>query len=198
MTHSKINFRTYVTSHLALLLMALFFLSIESLNAQEENRFRLSLGATAGYAPLVTMGNDKNSGIVLGAFGDLEYGPIIGRLQFTKALKNTFSDDDNQDGGEAYHGSLGYRLDVNEKLSIGLLLSGGATIVRYITSFNGSRGDEFTNVSPQVGGIISPVYKISEPLSIQAALRYYKGFEAGDRGLASDLADFSVGLRVSF
>lgn len=130
---------------------------------------------------------------MIGVFGELEYGKAIGRLQFTKPMLNTFKEDNNLDTGEAYHGSLGYRLDLSEDISVALMVGGGATVIHYNTGF-----DDFTNVSPQAGVHIAPFYRITEALSVQGNLRYYKGFEAGDRGRASDLMDISVGVRFTW
>lgn len=198
MTRLKRNFRLDVPSHvLTLLLIFCSFLTID-LSAQEQVPLRFSGAASIGYAPQITMGSNNNSGIVVGLYGEMEYGKAIGRLQFTKPLLGTFEEDSNLDRGEAYHGSLGYRLDINEQFSVALMASGGATVIHYTVSIFGSRGDQFTNISPQVGVIIAPTYRFTEALSIQGNLRYYKGFEAGDRGRASDLMDVSVGVRVSF
>ncbi|MEZ4991595.1 MAG: hypothetical protein R2824_14340 [Saprospiraceae bacterium] len=198
MTHSKTDLSSYYASFRVILLLLFCSFLMTDLNAQDKIALRLSLAANVGYAPLVTHGSKENSGIVAGFYGELEYGKIIGRLQYTTPLLTTFNEDNNLDGGTAYHGALGYRLDLSDQFFVGLLVSGGATVVQYNNGFNGSSGDTFTNVSPQVGVIIAPAYQISKLLSLQAGLRYYKGFEAGDRGQASDLADISVGIRVSF
>lgn len=198
MTHSKRNFKFDAPSHVMAFLLFLCTLFTTNLSAQEKMPLRFSGAASVGYAPQITMGNDNNSGIVVGIYGEMEYGKLIGRLQFTKPLLSTFKEDSYLDRGEAYHGSLGYRLDVNEQFSVALMASGGATVIHYTVSIFGSRGDQFTNVSPQVGINIAPTYQISDLLSVQGNVRYYKGFEAGDRGRASDLMDVSVGVRVSF
>lgn len=168
-----------------------------SLSAQGEIGLRASVAASAGYAPIVTQGSRENTGLVVGVYGELEYGKVMGRLQYTKPLLNTFNEDKNLDGGNAYHGSLGYRMDFTDQLFMGLLVSGGATVVQYNNGFNGSSGDTFTNVSPQLGVIVAPTYQITDHFSVQGGLRYYKGFKAGDRGQASDLADISIALRFS-
>lgn len=196
MTHSKVDLTYFFAPiHVTLLLICAF--SSVDLPAQDNVDFRISVAAAIGYAPLINHGTRENSGLVSGVYGELEYGKLIGRLQYTKPLLNTFKKDNNLDGGNAYHGSLGYRLDVAEKIFVGFLLSGGATVVQYNNGFNGSSGDTFTNISPQVGINIAPAYQITDHLSLQAGLRYYKGFKAGDRGRASDLADVSIALRYS-
>jgi hypothetical protein len=198
MTRLKRNFSFDFPSHVfTLLLIVCSFLTI-NLSAQEQVPIRFSVAASVGYAPQITMGSDNNSGVVVGVYGEMEYGNLIGRLQFTKPSLGTFKEDSYLDGGEAYHGSLGYRLDVNEQFSVAIMASGGATVIHYTVSIFGSRGDQFTNVSPQVGINIAPTYQLTDLLSLQGNLRYYKGFEAGDRGRASDLMDVSVGVRVSF
>ncbi len=198
MTHSKRNFRFDFPSHLtALILIFCSFLTM-NLSAQDQIPIHFSGAASIGYAPRITMGNDNNASIVVGVYGEMEYGKLIGRLQFTKPLLSSFKDDSNFDRGEAYHGSLGYRLDINDQFSVALMASGGATVIHYSVRIFGSSGDQFTNVSPQAGVIIAPTYQFTDALSFQGNLRYYKGFEAGDRGKASDLMDVSAGVRVSF
>lgn len=194
--------KMYIMAHLKIVfrLSVLIFLSAFhtiNLSAQEKVDLRLSVAATAGYAPLVTYGSRTSSGVVIGVYGELEYGKVIGRLQYTRPLSGTFGED-NLEAGVSYHGALGYRFDVAEKFFVGILASGGATVVSYSTGINGSSGDRFTNVSPQVGINITPAYQLTDALSIQTGLRYYKGFKAGDRGQASDLADISIALRYSF
>jgi hypothetical protein len=184
MIHLKINLRFTFLLFLGALLSV-------PLSAQDKIDLRLSGGIMAGYAPLVTHGNSEYSGVVVGVYGELEYGKVIGRLQYTKPLSGTFGENNLEDA-VAYHGSLGYRLDISEKIFMGLLVSGGAMVIHYSTGF-----DSFTDVSPQVGVNIAPTYQVTPSLAIQAGLRYYKGFKAGDRGRASDLADISIALRYS-
>lgn len=192
MTHSSI-----ISVRFMLLLIFFTGMSMHGINAQNQPTFRLSLAASAGYAPVVTLGTRENSGVVLSCYGELEYGKVIGRLQYTSPLLSTFSED-NLNNGAAYHGALGYRFDLSDQFFIGMLLGGGATVTSYSNGINGSGGDRFTNVSPQAGVILAPTYQLNDLLSLQGGLRYYKGFKAGDRGRASDLMAISVGLRISF
>lgn len=173
------------------LLLTLFFLTSAIAARAQGTPIRLSGGAGIAYAPIVTLGQTDYSGLITSVYGDLEYGKLMGRLQYSKPLISTFDTNSLKDGN-AYHGSLGYKLQPSEKLFIGLLLSGGATVIDYSTGF-----DQFTNVSPQVGVQIVPVYQLSKHFSVQASVRYYKGFEAGDRGDASDLFDIGIGVRIS-
>ena len=183
MTNSKFKIRTVFS--------VIFFL-IATLSAFAQGpSVRLSGGASIGYAPLVTFGETNYSGVITSINGDLEYGKIIGHLQYSKPIISTFGSNRLEDGN-ANHGSLGFKLELKEALSIGILLSGGATAITYT-----SISDEFINVSPQVGVQILPIYQFSKHFSLQAGARYYKGFEAGDRGDASDLFDLSVGFRIS-
>lgn len=170
---------------------------LSEVQAQDNTPLRLSLAVSLGFTPEATLGGDENAGMLIGAHGELEYGSLIGRLQITRPLLSTFSPDDNLDGGTAYHGSLGYRADLSDKFHIGVLASGGAAVVKYNVGVNGSRGNEFTNVSPQVGLIVAPTYQLNDHLSLQGGLRYYKGFEAGDRGFATNLTDFSIAIRYT-
>ena len=197
MNHLKKDLKTDFTAIRISLFILLATLLTASLSAQADIGLRASVAAAAGYAPIITHGSKENTGLVVGVYGELEYGKVIGRLQYTKPLLNTFNEDKNLDGGNAYHGSLGYRMDLSDQFFVGLLVSGGATVVQYNNGINGSTGDTFTNVSPQLGVNITPTYQITDHFSVQGGLRYYKGFKAGDRGQASDLADISVALRFS-
>lgn len=185
MTALKLNFTT------RFFLFSILFLSLSTATFAQNNAFHLSLGASVGYTPLVSLGSTNYSGLITSVHGDLEYGKLMGRLQYSKPLVNTFDTDGLVDAN-AFHGSLGYKLSLKEELSMGILIGGGATVITYK-----SLSDEFTNVSPQVGIEVIPIYKISKLFSIQASARYYKGFEAGDRGDASDLFDLGIGLRIS-
>ena len=177
--------------------ICLFLLASTHCKAQDRIQAKLSIGASLAYAPKITLGSSENSGIVSSVFGELEYGKLIGRLQYTSPLISTFNEDNNLDGGSSYHGSLGYSFSLKENLKLAVMLSGGAAVVNYNNGIFGSSGDQFTNVSPQVGINVFPTYQISPLVSVQGGLRYYKGFEAGDRGRASDLFDLGIGLRLS-
>lgn len=173
-------------------LILTFFILSSSMAVRAQGTFvRLSGGAGIGYAPLVTLDQADYSGLITSIYGDLEYGKLVGRLQYSKPIISTFDTNSLKDGN-AYHGSLGYKLELNDQFFMGLLLSGGATAITYSNGF-----DEFTNVSPQVGLQIIPTYHFSKHFSVQASVRYYKGFEAGDRGDASDLFDLGIGIRIS-
>lgn len=194
MTYLKMNSSLYAFLFRIAVIMLLCSFTIASLTAQDKMILRLSGGAGVGYASQVTFGSRNDAGMVLTLYGELEYGQLIGRLQYTNPSLGTFEESSNLNDGEAFHGALGYRFDFAEKFALGLLVSGGATIIRY-TSGLGS--DQFTNVSPQVGIILSPTYQLTDAFALQAGLRYHKGFKAGDRGRATDLTDFSVGIRYS-
>lgn len=185
MTALKLNFTT------RFFIFSLFFLGLSSSTYAQNNSFHISLGASVGYTPLVTLDEANYSGLITSLHGDMEYGKLMGRLQYSKPIVSTF-DTERLVDANAYHGSLGYQLSLKEELSLGLLLGGGATVITYK-----SLSDEFTNVSPQVGIEVIPIYRISKHFSIQGSARYYKGFEAGDRGDASDLFDLGIGLRIS-
>lgn len=192
MNELKWNF-DIISSALPILFLTFSSLFLcQPLSAQEGVEFRASVAGNIGYAPIITQGNRENSGIISGVYGELEYGNAIGRLQYTSPLLSTFNEDNNLKGGNGYHGSLGYRLDVSDQLFVAIMASGGATVINYSNGF-----DDFTNVSPQVGAVIAPAYRFTDHLSIQANLRYYKGFKAGDRGQASDLADLSFAVRFT-
>lgn len=170
-------------------LFALCFLGLAVVTRAQD--FKISVGAGIGFAPIVTLDQANYSGVTTSIYGDMEYGKLMGRLQYTKPIMSTFNSDRLEDGN-AYHGALGYRLDLQDKLSLGLLIGGGATVISYRAI-----SDVFTNVSPQVGLEVIPVYRLSKHFSIQASARYYYGFEAGDRGDTSNLFDLGIGIRVS-
>jgi len=181
-----------------LIVLALFLIQSSSLQAQDkETDLSISLGASVGYAPALIYGKKESSGGLVSVFGELQYQNIMGRLQFTSALVASFNSS-SLEQGSALHGSLGYNVTINDQLKLPLLLTGGATFITYRIGLNGSSGDSFSDVSPQVGVTVAPYYEITDLVSIQAAFRYLKGFSAGDRSQAIDLTDIALGIRLSF
>ncbi len=180
------------------LLLSLLWLSTLSLTAQDNGKdLSISLGASFGYAPTLNYGEREDAGNLISVFGELQYQNIMGRLQFSSALIESF-DNKNLEGGSAIHGSIGYNVGITNDLRLPLLLTGGAAFINYNNGFNGSSGNSFSDVSPQIGVTVAPYYEITDLVSIQAALRYLKGFTSGDEGEAIDLADIAIGIRLSF
>ena len=170
-----------------------YFFAFGISNPLSAQTLSLSVGASAGYAPLLTYGRSDRSGGEIALFADLEYGKAIGRFQFTYLLPGTVAND-NLKSGYAFHGSLGYNAPVTAQLSVPLMLTGGVSIVRF-TAF-GSAGT-FTDASPQIGLTVSPYYKINDQIALQLALRYIHGFVADTRSDPIHLADALIGIRYT-
>lgn len=181
-----------------LIVLALFLIHSSSLQAQNKDTdLSISVGASFGYAPALTYGKKDDSGSLLSVFGELQYQNIMGRLQFTSALIESFNSS-SLEKGSALHGSLGYNVTITDQIKLPLLLTGGATFITYRNGINGNSGDSFSDVSPQVGATVAPYYEITDLVSIQATFRYLKGFAGGDRSQPIDLTDIALGIRLSF
>lgn len=153
----------------------------------------LSLGAAAGYAPILNYGSTEKSGAELALLADLEYGRIIGRLQFTYVLAGTVNSSSLR-SGYAFHGSLGYNARVSDQIFVPIMLTGGIGIISY-TAY-GSSGTQF-DAGPQLGLTIAPYYKFTDQLSAFLSLRYIKGFIADRRSDPIDMADVLIGIRYT-
>lgn len=177
-----------------ILTMLLFIVYIPDSYAQQQNReeFSLSIGASAGYAPMLTWGKAEDSGTLFQVFGDLQYHKMTGQLQYTYVIAESIDNISLIDAAYGFHGSLGYNAVVSDELHIPLMLTGGASIIEYTAI------DTWEDVSPQIGVTITPYYKVNDLISIIGAFRYLKGFPSGDRGKKIDLMDVSVGVRLTF
>jgi hypothetical protein len=183
------NRRTFQLS--TLLIITLFFyvpLGYSQQNSTES--LSLSIGASAGYAPVLTFGNIEDSGAILGLSGDLQYQSFIGQLDFVYVLPETVSSE-SLTSGMGFFGSLGYKITASEYLHIPVMLTGGASMIRY-SVFN-----DFYDVSPQFGITLSPYYLLKDNISVFGAFRYLKGFEGSAQSEPIDLASISIGLRLS-
>ncbi len=180
-----------------LLLTALFLTTgnKSEIMAQEGN-WSLSGGVAAGYAPTLNHGSREIPGTFVSLFGDLEYKNLIGRLRgdmlLSGSLENSFTD-----ALYVLSGSLGYNFSVGDKIKIPVMVSGGAAITSYTTSVLGSSGDTYHDASPQIGLAVSPYYRLTRVISLQAGFRFLKGFEVGDRGKSIDMNSVSLGIRIS-
>lgn len=171
--------------------MALFIyvpLSYAQQNSSEP--LSLSIGASVGYAPVLTFGNLEDSGAVIGLSGDLQYQNIIGQLDFVYVISETVSSDFFT-SGIGFFGSLGYKIVANENVHIPVMLTGGASIIEY-RAF-----DTFKDVSPQIGITLSPYYMLNEQMSVFAAFRYMKGFKGSESSDPIDVMGLTVGLRFT-
>lgn len=178
---------------LSIILTLLYLIYTPVSNAQQNSteQFSLSIGASAGYAPMLTWGKTEGSGTLFQVFGDLQYHKMIGQLQFTYVIAESIDDLSLVDAAYGYHGSLGYKAVVSDELHIPFMLTGGASVIEY-TAF-----DTWEDVSPQIGATITPYYKVNDLISIIGAFRYLKGFPSGDRGKSIDLMNVSVGVRLT-
>ncbi len=178
------------TFQLSILLSIGLFIFVAPGKAQEirTQSLSLSIGVSAGYAPVLTFGNIEDSGAILGFSGDLQYQNIVGQFDFVYVLPETVSSE-SLTSGMGFFGSLGYKIIANENLHIPVMLTGGASIIRY-SVFN-----EFYDVSPQFGLTLSPYYMLNEKMSVFGAFRYMKGFKGSAQSDPIDLASVSIGLR---
>ncbi|MCC5942344.1 MAG: hypothetical protein JJU37_12465 [Balneolaceae bacterium] len=159
---------------------------------QERQSLSLSLGASVGYAPILTYGINEDTGMLINLFGDLRHRQIIGQLKFSYALSETIGDL-NFDEGYGFFGSLGYIASISEHAEIPFMLTGGASYITYSSTSSNS----FFDVSTQFGITISPFYQLNEQFSIYSAFRYLKGIDSENRDDAIDLMDISLGLRLT-
>jgi hypothetical protein len=185
----KMNRRSIQLSILLILVLFIYVpLSYSQQNSTES--LSLSIGASAGYAPVLTFGNIEDSGAILGLSGDLQYQNIIGQLDLVYVIPETVSSE-SLTSGLGFFGSLGYKIIANENLHIPVMLTGGASIIRY-SVFN-----EFYDVSPQFGLTLSPYYMLNEKMSVFGAFRYMKGFKGSAQSDPIDVASVSIGLRFT-
>lgn len=177
-----------------MLLTLLLFLNVQISYAQEQtsNHLSLSIGASAGYTPMLTWGMTDDTGTLFQVFGDLQYHKMVGQLQFTNVIAESIDNFSLFDAAYGYHGSLGYKLTISDEFHIPLMLTGGASVIQYTGLSN-----TWNDVSPQVGVTITPYYKVNDLISITGAFRYLNGFPSGDRGKPIDLMDVSAGVRFT-
>jgi len=180
------------TKNMLFIGLTLLLTSLVSRNSFGQS-LALSVGASAGYAPLLNYGSTAKSGVDLAVFADLEYGHLIGRLQFTDVLTGTVNSSSLK-SGYGFHGALGYNVPVMDQLFIPFMLTAGIGIISYVPY--GSTGDQF-DAGPQFGLTISPYYRITDRLSLQLAARYIHGFTVDSRSSPIHLADLQVGVRYT-
>jgi len=156
----------------------------------------LSVGGSLGYAPRLSYGSSNASGALVNLFGDLQYNKLIGRLEASFVLPGSVNDS-NFKTGTGLYGSLGYNAAITDKLHIPLMLSGGAAFISYSNSYNGSQGNNFNDVSPQIGFDVSPYYQLNKIISLQVAFRYMKCFTSSSGNEAIDVSMISLGVRLT-
>lgn len=174
-----------------ILLMLLFIIYVPHTNAQQQNsteQLSLSIGATAGYAPILTFGESEDSGAIIGLSGDLQYQNIIGQLDFVYVISETVSSE-YFTRGMGFFGSLGYKFVVSDDLHIPVMATGGASIIEYLAF------DAYKDVSPQVGFTLSPYYMLNDEISVYGTVRYMHGFKGSDESDPIDVMGITAGLR---
>lgn len=194
----KAQFSLKLSLPLRMLLPILIFTTIHC-TVQAQKDWKLSGSVGLGHAPSMTYDGLEGTGQLLIFSGDLEYKKIIGRLQYSPLIKNSYKGDfENQlKTNFSFHGSLGYNATVTEKLHVPIMLSAGGSLLTYNFSLSGVGGDTFTEGSPQGGITISPYYLITNKLSVQTMLRYHKGFKTDEKHEPIDIIDLSIGLRLT-
>ena len=135
----------------------------------------LSVGAAAGYVPVLKYGAEKNSGAAFGVFGALQHKNVIGQLDFTSIVAGTVSND-SFDSGYGFFGSIGYDAEVSGNMHVPLMLTGGASIIGYSSYaiYSGEKLSSYKDVSPQFGFTVAPYYILNEKTSLYSAVRYMK------------------------
>ncbi|MCG2589678.1 hypothetical protein [Rhodohalobacter sulfatireducens] len=154
------------------------------------DQLSLSVGASVGYAPVLSFGDYDDSGTTVGIFGDLQYQNFIGQLDFIYVVSETVGSE-NFSSGMGFFGSLGYKYIAAEKVHIPLMATGGASIIEY-QAFS-----TYKDVSPQVGLTIAPHYILNPGTSIYGAFRYMHGFKGSEESSAIDVMGITVGLRFT-
>ena len=172
--------------------LVLLFTNVSISIAQQNNteQLSLSIGASAGYAPILSFGNNEDSGAIIGFSGDLQYQNIIGQLDFVYVLSETFSNEFFS-SGMSFFGSLGYKVVATDEVHIPVMLTGGVSIIEYLAF------DSYKDVSPQIGFTLAPYYMLNENMSVYGSVRYMKGFKGSDESEAIDVMGVSVGLRFT-
>jgi len=173
------------------------YLSIMSNNsafAQKDAPVNLSAGVNVTLAPTLKYDDKSGSGIILGAFGDLEVARAIGRVQFSVLLPSTLSTEDSKqvESGFSVNGSVGYSHAVsNSKLEIPFMATAGFAKLVYSRARN-----TFSDRCMQIGLTVSPQYRLNDRLFINCTGRYLKGIEVAGGGVI-DQIDLSIGIRYS-
>lgn len=175
-----------------LMISVLPMLFAGSVYAQQSGSEELSLsvGASAGFVPVLTFGNVEESGAAIGVSGDLQYQNIVGQLDFVYILSESVGSD-NFTSGMGFFGSLGYKIEASDKIHIPLMATGGASIIEY-DAFG-----QYKDVSPQVGFTLAPYYMINASTSVYSNVRYMKGFKGSEESDPIDLLGVTVGIRFT-
>lgn len=183
---NKISFPIFI------ILPLVFILNVQISHAQQQTseQLSLSIGASAGYAPILSFGNNEDSGAIIGLSGDLQYQNIIGQLDFVYVLSETVSSE-YFTSGMGFFGSLGYKVVATDNIHIPIMLTGGASIIEY-RAFGPNK-----DVSPQIGFTLAPYYTLNESTSVYGTLRYMKGFKGSDESEPIDVVGITVGLRFT-
>ena len=189
-----VQYRPALSLFHSLFLLCLLMLSTLSLKAQ----LSLSGGISLGYAATMTYGERDDNGTLVNIFGDLQYNQIIGRVQYTGLLADSFASE-NVESGLGVHGSLGYNIPITEQFYFPIMLSGGVAVVTYNNGFSGSlnSGSIFTDANPQFGVTLAPYFMLSEHLSVTGSLRFLRGFTVREESEIINLTDLALGIRYT-
>ncbi len=191
----KTKIRNFSGSSVLLVTIIFMLTGMKSNLMAQSGNWSLSVGGSLGLAPSLSYGSNEASGALLNLFGDLQYNKLIGQLEASFIIPGSVNNK-NFNGGYGLYGSLGYNITAAPKLHIPLMLSGGSAVISYNNSYNGSQGNNFRDVSPQIGFVVSPYYEVNQIISIQAAFRYMKGFKGSSQSEAIDGSMISLGVRL--
>lgn len=176
------------------LLAFLFLIAFSNcLDAQDDKDWKLAGAMTYGYAPKLSFDGSEGTGNLLIFTGDLSYKKIIGRLQYSTLLNNSY----NIKTSFSFHGSLGVNVSITENFYVPVMLSGGGSVFTYRASISGIGGSSFTEGSPQAGVTVAPYYQLTKNIGIQSMFRYHKGFTTNDDQTPIDVTDISIGVRLT-
>lgn len=176
-----------------ILLILLFIIYVPHTNAQQQNsseQLSLSIGASTGYAPILTFGESEDSGAIIGLSGDLQYQNIIGQLDFVYVISET-ADSEYFTSGMGFFGSLGYKIVATDEIHIPIMLTGGASIIEYLAF------DSYKDISPQIGFTLAPYYMLNASTSVYGTIRYMNGFKGSDESEPVDVMGITAGLRFT-
>lgn len=106
-----------------MMLVMTVLIYVPSCYAQQFNnseQLSLSVGASVGYAPVLSFGDYDDSGTTVGIFGDLQYQNFIGQLDFIYVISETVGSK-NFSSGMGFFDSLGYKYIAAEKVHIPIM-----------------------------------------------------------------------------
>ncbi len=155
----KLN--THIKAITIFIISALPMLFTGSAYAQQSDSEELSLSIDASYGSfsVLTYGNDEGFEADTMITVDLRYQTFMGQLDLIYILPESV-DNPFLMAGMGFFSSLGYRVEVLDKIHIPVMGTGGASI-KECDAYG-----LYKDVSPQVGFTLAPYYMFNESLSL--------------------------------